>query len=223
MTNTELVDLLILHGIVVKRDGITSLCKNYINKLYEHADLLQKIIENTTFIQYPASITVRVQCVIQGIQSQPTCANCKAPLKMRENGRFRYTFPIFCSSKCTSSNDVTKQKRNRTNHIKYGSANYLSSVEGSSKRQQTLMDRYGVDNPGKYKPFVDKRNATCVERYGHVNPLNNVDIAAKQQQTNMERYGVPNVLCKDSPIRNNIEQFNKDAFGSDIPVEVKTK
>ena len=181
--------------------------KRYELNLQQNPNIIQRILEFTTFLQYPASIAVRIQCCIQGILCQPVCRVCSKPLKMRMSGKVKYTFSVFCCAKCMGTDITIKEKRKRTNHKKYGSSSFLSSDAGKIQREQTLVEKYGVDNPMHSPKLKDKKNATCKERFGVENVMLNEDIKQKQQDTVQERYGVRNVLCSESFIRQDIEQF----------------
>jgi hypothetical protein len=203
---TELLQRLIEKSIIKKKESTYVFTKGYKQKLFINADLLQQIIEYTIFLQYSASIETRVRCVFQNVFAQPLCQQCNKPLRMRESGKFRFTFALFCSTACTSKNSITKERRSRTNQRLYGSTNVLNSDMGLRKRAETMMSKYGVDNPGKSVELINKRKLTCIERYGYENPTQNATVRAKRKDTTYDRYGVYNVLCAESPFRLLIEQ-----------------
>lgn len=94
-------------------------------KLVAVPEVCQRVVEYTSYLQYDAPLNARVQCIIIGIITQPTCQTCGELTQMRTSGRFRYTFPTFCSSKCSSNDDITMVKKRLTNTKKYGVANPL--------------------------------------------------------------------------------------------------
>ena len=101
--------------------------------LYHNPGLLQELIQSTSFLRYSASIKARLHCVMQIIESQPLCQTCDSVVKMRLTGRYRYTFPKYCSTKCSSSSTETKRNRSDTNLKKYGHSNFLASDAGKMK------------------------------------------------------------------------------------------
>ena len=102
----------------LKRFGVLteqlSLANGYHRKLQAVPELWIKVIEHTSFLLYDATLNVRIQCICNGIHQQPLCEVCNGITKMRVSGRFRYTFPTFCSSKCSAGYDLTIIKRRLT-------------------------------------------------------------------------------------------------------------
>lgn len=61
---------------------------------------------------------------------------------------------------------------------------------GRLKQQQTLMDKYGVDNPMKSKVICAKARQICLNRYGSEWARSNKAVQAKCELTNLSKYGV---------------------------------
>lgn len=71
----------------------------------------------------------------------------------------------------------------RRNIKNYG---YYSCISCSnSKKEQTCLDKYGVDSYTKTKEYVDKTKKTKKEKYGDENYVN----LEKQKETNNKKYG----------------------------------
>lgn len=65
-------------------------------------EYLQYIVEDTCFLRYDAPIKVRLQCIIQGIDTQPMCTLCGEPCKMITNGsKNNNKFSTYCSRICS--------------------------------------------------------------------------------------------------------------------------
>lgn len=60
------------------------------------------------------------------------------------------------------------------------------------KRQQTWMDKYGVDNPSKSPEIREKMGETMFLHYGVTEAFASPEVRAKAEQTMLERYGVKN-------------------------------
>ena len=73
----------------------------------------------------------------------------------------------YCSLECSAKSDETKLKRNNTN-----------------------LDRYGVDNPKKLKEFVDKGSITSFKKYGVSHPSKSESVKNKNKETCLKKYGV---------------------------------
>ena len=61
----------------------------------------------------------------------------------------------------------------------------------TEKRKQTLMARYGVDNPMKKREFIDKITDTFMTRYGVKRAMSVPQFREKFEQTCNQKYGVP--------------------------------
>ena len=108
---------------IIKENG--TLNNRFQVRLNSNPMLSQLIVEHTGFLRYSAPLKTRLHCVLQGVVEQPTCKTCGKVVKMRENGKYRYTFPTFCSNKRSARDGMTKQRRVNTNVRKYGVVNSL--------------------------------------------------------------------------------------------------
>lgn len=120
-------------------------------------------------------------------------------------------------------NECWKLKQVSTIRSKYGVdnvfdkrvfSNFVSDeviAEGRIKREQTLLERYGVTDVNKYQPFIDKmvnsQRETFIKKYGVDNPMKVPDIAnlsaERRQESMLEKYGVANSV-QSTEIRNKI-------------------
>lgn len=109
------------------------------------------------------------------------------------------------------------------------------------KQKETMLEKYGVENPMQSEEIRQKAIATNIEKYGVDNPTKNKDIFNKMHQTMLERYGVEhanqnekikeqrknNCLIKygvDNPMKNDVvkqKQRNvcKEKYGYEFPVQ----
>ncbi|MGI0076360.1 MAG: DUF7487 domain-containing protein [Nitrosopumilaceae archaeon] len=58
------------------------------------------------------------------------------------------------------------------------------------KIKQTMLGRYGVNNPSKSKEIQKKKKQTNLKKYGTEYPTQNKEIQKKKKQTNLKKYGV---------------------------------
>lgn len=196
---------------VIENDKLSSRLNSVIKR---NPQLAYDIVQLTSFLKYDASIKIRIHCLMQQLTQQPTCKTCGVDVKMREDGRYRYTFPDYCSSKCFSQVKEIKKKRAATNKKKYGHDNVLASQHGKNKTKQTNLKRYGVEHTfEKDSPVREQANQTKLDRYGTIHPTQVDQIKQKVKQTNMDRYGVQHTFEKDSPIREQIKQTNLERYG----------
>ena len=233
MSNQLFIQKLISRGVLKNNN---TLYIKYKKVLQQDAEILNEIIAHTSFLQYDADLKARIHSILKGITKQPTCSTCNTILKMRMDGRYRYTFSDTCGSKCFSSKEEVKKKRKQTNMKKYGSGNFLTSEQGSKQRVDMLLEKYGVDNAGKIESGKIKRKETLKTLYGSLEEYNNVrlnkqkdtiqkkygvdhqmhhpDIKQKQQDTCKERYGVNNVWYSEE-----IQQKRFDTMREKYDVE----
>lgn len=83
---------------------------------------------------------------------------------------------------------------------------------GREKQKQTVLHKYGVDNPMKNKSICEKARKTCLQRYGSEWACSNEDVQAKCEQTNLEKYGV-RVPMQNSDIRAKQQETVKSRYG----------
>lgn len=110
-----------------------------------------------------------------------------------------------------------------------------------SKRNKTMLERYGVDNPFKSKEIYEKVKNTNLERYGNTcSAQSNIVrpkiiksmldrygvecsfqaevVKEKIKATNLERYGVDNPFKSDI-IKDKIVESNRKNLGVDYPMQ----
>lgn len=80
------------------------------------------------------------------------------------------------------------------------------------KRQETCINRYGVENYSQTKECLEKIKATCLEKYGVEHPLQSIQIRQKYKNTSKDRYGVENYSSL-SECRNKVKQTNVEKYG----------
>lgn len=118
MNKTQFVDFLVTRKIL--NEDLT-LHPGTIRRIECNDQLLENLQEMTHYLEYDAPLKARLQCILQDIRRQPKCRSCGKVLKMRLDGRYRFTFPTYCeSTKCFADNRQVKIKRRKTNIKKYG-------------------------------------------------------------------------------------------------------
>jgi hypothetical protein len=222
MNRNYLLYVLKQRGIINPNDTLNV---RFSKKLFETPKLLQSVINATSFLTGSACIKTRLHVLLQGIKEQPTCSACGQDVFMRLNGKYRYTFPTYCSTKCSSSAREVIEKRQKTNTKKYGHSNVLVSEYGKKKSAKTNLEKYGIENPGALPTFIEKRKQTCVERYGVETPITSPQFIEKRKQTCIEKYGVENPGALPTVIEKR-KQTCVERYGVDNPFklqEIQTK
>lgn len=128
-----------------------------------------------------------------------------------------------------------KEKREKTNLIKYGTESILKIPEYREKIKKTWMKKYGVDNPAKdieiknkiketnlknhngmwntqTKEFQKKARNASLEKYGTDHPMQNKQVLDKHKNTCLEKYGVDS-YSKTQEFIDKVKQTNIDKYG----------
>lgn len=85
-------------------------------------------------------------------------------------------------------------------------------VCGRQKQKQTIMKKYGVDNPMKVDAIQKKARQTCLKKYGHEWARSTEEVQEKARQTNMERRGVEYPL-QDKVVRQKMSETLAERYG----------
>ena len=100
-----------------------------------------------------------------------------------------------------SQNKDVIEKRKQTNLQKYGKTSYtqteeykervrkIDATQRLEKAKQTLIERYGVDNPFLIKEAKEKQKQTMIKKHGVEFPLQIKKAKEKAKKTNIERHG----------------------------------
>ena len=96
----------------------------------------------------------------------------------------------YCSTKCASSSEETKEKYKQTCLEKYGVENPNQRKEVREKIKQTCLERYGVEVSSQSKDVQEKFKQTCLKKYGVEHPFQSKEVQDKIKQTILEKYGV---------------------------------
>ena len=172
------------------------------------------------------------------------CGNIKGITYIKYNKNISSGGFYACSNKCAIvkgektclekygtkyalQNEDIKQKTRDYFTKKFGFDNPSKSKEVSDKRENTMMERYGVKTnlilPETHKNAIDKswtdesrdkRNFTVLERYGVSNPMKSNLVKNKFKLTCLEKYGYEypaqnvDVFNKTQKIQFKIKYFN---------------
>lgn len=154
--------------------------------LRKHPDVHDAIVTATLFLPDNTTMRARLYAVRHGIVSQPVCEACGANVGFNDQtGRFNTFCPNTKGSTCVSSSDrVRKQQKN------------------------TLVSRYGVDNPSKDAAILQRRRDTVFDKYGGSSPMAAEEVRLKYRSTMQMRHGalnpsgVPHFLDKRAATNN---------------------
>ena len=109
------------------------------------------------------------------------CKNEKCSNRCKFND-FKTGYYDFCSSKCSLSSEIHKEKVRQTCIKKYGVDCVFKDKEVKKKIKDTRLDKYGSMCSDE---AVQKAKKTKLEKYGNEKYVN----TEKMQQTKLDRYG----------------------------------
>ena len=175
--------------------------------------VLNQIYGWTSFFSSEVTLSSRIYAILNDQKSLHLCPICNKPIQPNRLS----IQPVFCKGSCAAKG-------------------------GRHAARRTCIEKYGVDNPSKYKDIAKKISdshlnkttddriesrakfiKTCLDRYGEEHPSkvekarelarqNNKNSKIIREKTNLERYGVKNVFS--SPIiRKQIETTTKSRYG----------
>ena len=201
-------------------------------KSRKNKDLFDKIYKLTDKICKGMDITFSTRCylIFHGMKDFPECSNENCHNKIIENiNSFKTGFHRFCSVKCASESEITKEKIGKTKTEKYG-CSYFNNYE---KTRKTNLERYGVEHTFQTENNQKKSRITKLEKYGDENfinvekmketnlgrygnncPLANPEIHEKRSQTMIDRYGVEYSLQSDE-IRDKMKNTCLELYGDE--------
>ena len=110
------------------------------------------------------------------------------------------------------------KRQKQTMVERYGVENPIQNPVIKEKIKQTNLKKYGFENSLQSPEIKEKVKQTMVERYGVENPLQSPEIREKVKQTNLEKYGVECVL-NNSKIKERIKKTNLERYGVENPTQ----
>jgi len=161
---------------------------------------------------------------LQFIGKQGKCLNCGKDTKYLDiNNGYR----DFCSCRCSTLYEGTKEKTKKTNMIKYGVEYASQYPENRKKFKETCNEKYDCDNPMQYKEFKEKCQQTCFENNGVYIPFKSPEIIEKSKETCNEKYGVDNYTkteeFKERYVNTCNERYNVDNYFKTNEFLIKSK
>ena len=90
---------------------------------------------------------------------------------------------------------------------------------GKTKQKQTMIEKYGVDNPMKSKDICQKARKTCLEKYGTEWARSNEIVQSKCESTNLTKYGV-RIPIQNQAVKAKIQNTLIERYGKVNPGQV---
>jgi len=124
----------------------------------------------------------------------------------------------YCSSKCGTVSNESKEKCKQTCLARYGvtSTNKLDSMKEKSK--QTCLKKYGVEYASQSENFKENSRKTCLEKYGVEYSFQSENNIEKTKQTCLEKYGVDH-YSKSTDFKEKFKNTCQERYGVDAPAQ----
>jgi hypothetical protein len=194
------------------------------------------LINITSFLPNNASTTNRLWHIEHNVLETIKCEKCKInDVKWYPS---KGGYGEYCSVKCSSNSNDTKNKIKETNLKKYGETSYtktkkhkkflksdefkniMNSREVINKRKKTNLDRYGVEEIFQSNEIQEKIKETNETRYGVDNPIKSDEIKDKIKRTNLEKYGTETPF-QNSEIRDKAKETLYSEYGVEYGLQAK--
>jgi hypothetical protein len=139
------------------------------------------------------------------------CSFCQQPKKHSDT---RPTHPSTWSKTCGAKSCI-KQLTQQTNIAEYGHPSNLHATQPNGKTvlQNSIQQKYNVDNISQIASVKLKKQSTCLENFGVAWPMQSSIVRAKSIGTALTKYGYDNV-SKSPVIIEKIKQTHLDRYGS---------
>ena len=124
--------------------------------------------------------------------------------------------------KCSICNNNLKFESYKNGYIKTCGNKKCIDKYIKIKREQTMLNKYGVINAYQLEEFKDKIKQTNLKKYGSESVMNNKEIKQKQQNTIKEKYGVNNISQLDE-IKRKKEKTSLKKFGVKYHTELQSE
>jgi len=144
----------------------------------------------------------------------PKCA-CGGELKFIS---FKEGYRKYCSIRCATNSLEYKEKKENTLIEKYGVKNISQSELIKKKKELTLLNNYGVSHP--LKSMVIKKRVVITNncRWGVDNVSQSSIVAEKKRNTTNKNFGV-DYNFQSNEIKKNIKSTIKNKYGVDYYVQ----
>lgn len=125
---------------------------------------------------------------------------------------------IYCSFKCSNSNDEVKEKKKLTVLKNYGVENPQQSEIIKKKQIQNSLKKYGVKKPQQSEIVKKKTEESNILKYNVKSPLMLEEIKKKIKQTNLKKYGT-NYYIETQEFKERSVITNYAKYGTDNPAK----
>ena len=139
-------------------------------------ELLTTLKEYTTFLCDDVTISERLYCLKNDLEPNVCECGIVAIFKSPKEG-----YSEFCSRKCASSSNKTKERRKKTTIESQGGLGFASK-KITDKVKETNLKKFGFENATQSKEIANKISKTW-------ETVNKENVLKKRKETNLKKYG----------------------------------
>ena len=172
-----------------------------------HKDLYYEIMNFTKYIDVKFSFRVW-----HWVNNEPSYITCYCGNRVSPKMNWKEGYKQYCSNKCSSNSELTKNKLRETALKKWGVEHYSKTDEYVEKVKKTSLEKWGVDNYAKTEEYLEKSKKTSLEKWGVDNFTKTDEYLEKSKTTSLKNWGVEFPIQSDI-IKRKIKETNKEKRG----------
>lgn len=131
--------------------------------------------------------------ITNGWREVPTCKNPNCDNKVtfgRKGAKTEYK--LYCSTRCSNSDEATREKTKHTCRRKYGVDNISQAKAIKKQKVATCLQNHGVEHPTQSRKVMKKIVKAVQEHYGVDNVSQSKEVLKAKKRTWLEKYGFDN-------------------------------
>lgn len=197
-------------SIITKEDGTfnSKARQSFISTNFP--EFYDAIISYTSELDFTSTFQERIYHYHHQIPNDVLCTVCKTKKLVFKTLNVGYS--LACSSKCSQNHPETIRKREQTMMDTYGVLNPSQSKDIQDTIKKNNLKKYGVTNTAKLQSDKEKKRKTNQQRYGSDTPAGNKDVMLKMISTNQQRYGVDHTIQAES-VKKKIVETSLERYG----------
>ena len=163
-------------------------------------------------------IMARLYCLRNNIVEQPKCRlqGCDNNVEWDCGAR---SFRKYCCHQHFLDDPTVQDRREQTMLERYGVRTPMESEEFKQHAKEVCIREFGVENNGQREDVKEKIRQTNLRLYGAKSFVESDEFKKKSKQTCQRKYQVDHILQSDE-FRNRIQQICEDRYGERVPFRV---
>lgn len=122
--------------------------------------------------------------------------------------------------KFTCSKECSKEKRRRSNQLKYGVDHPMQNKDVQQIQRNSMKSKYGVEFALQDQHFKDKASSSIRDKFGVDWALCSSEVRKKSTQTMIEKYGAATTLQSEE-LKEKVRHTLQEKYGIDNPTKSK--